>query len=223
MSSQSSLVVSWQRIYNSLTVATAHKFFFAHARSSFHRLIYDFRLAINSESESYITRLSVGQSVLEWSTHLGLTTSSLLLSDSCGFVDVGRSLWWEDGPVVYNWYWPSPAQLFSGPNPMRISNIFYCLKFETSFSSPPTTRRATVKVFDPASIRETASSWLLIQSQSQSYIATDGQSVSQSWCRAQSGSHDQIFIIVWELWSCYCGEPSLTRGRVCLLSESLSQ
>jgi hypothetical protein len=32
-------------------------------------------------------RLSAGQSVFEWSTHLGLTTRSWLLSDSCGFVD----------------------------------------------------------------------------------------------------------------------------------------
>jgi hypothetical protein len=48
------------------------------------------------------------------------------------------------------------------------------------------------------------------------------QSVSQSWCQAESGAHDQIFITVWELRSCYCGAPSLTRGRVCLLSESLS-
>jgi hypothetical protein len=42
-------------------------------------------------------RRSVGQSVLEWRTHLGLTTRFLLLSDSCRFVDVGRSLWREDG------------------------------------------------------------------------------------------------------------------------------
>jgi hypothetical protein len=37
-------------------------------------------------------RRSVGQSVLVPSTHLGLTTRFLLLSDSCGFVDVERSL-----------------------------------------------------------------------------------------------------------------------------------
>jgi hypothetical protein len=59
------------------------------------------------------------------------------------------------------------------------------------------------------------------QSQSQSRIATDGQSVSKSWCQAPSGAHDQIFIAVWQLQSCYCGTPSLTIGRVCLLSESL--
>jgi NAD-specific glutamate dehydrogenase len=32
-------------------------------------------------------------------------------------------------------------------------------------------------------------------SQSQSYTATDGQSVSKSWCRAPSGADDQILII----------------------------
>jgi hypothetical protein len=53
--------------------------------------------------------------------------------------------------------------------------------------------------------------------QSQSHIATDGQSMSKSWCRAPSVAHDQIFITLWQLRSCFCGAPSLTRGRVCLL------
>jgi hypothetical protein len=51
---------------------------------------------------------------------------------------------------------------------------------------------------------------------SQSYIATDGRSISKSWCRAPSGAHDQIFIIVRQLRSCFCGASSLSRGRVCL-------
>jgi hypothetical protein len=34
---------------------------------------------------------------------------------------------------------------------------------------------------------------LKLLSQRQSYIATDGESVSKSWCRAPSGTHDQIF------------------------------
>jgi hypothetical protein len=41
-------------------------------------------------------------------------------------------------------------------------------------------------------------------------MATDGRSISKSWCRAP-------FTIVWQLRSCFCGAPSLTRGRVCLL------
>jgi hypothetical protein len=48
-------------------------------------------------------------------------------------------------------------------------------------------------------------------------MATDGQSISKSWCRAPSGAHDQIFVIVWQLRSCFCEAPSLTRGQVCLL------
>jgi hypothetical protein len=59
--------------------------------------------------------------------------------------------------------------------------------------------------------------WNRWNGQSQSHIATDGQSVSKSWCRAPSGAHDQIFNPVWQLWSCFCGAPSLMRGRVCLL------
>jgi hypothetical protein len=45
---------------------------------------------------------SVGQSVLVSSTHLRLTNRFLLLPDSCGFVDVGRSLWWDKASAAYN-------------------------------------------------------------------------------------------------------------------------
>jgi hypothetical protein len=44
----------------------------------------------------------------------------LLLSDSCGFVDVRRSLWREDGSVVYKCCWP-----------LQLAAIFYCLRVET--------------------------------------------------------------------------------------------
>jgi hypothetical protein len=59
-------------------------------------------------------------------------TRSLLLSDICLFVHVGRSLWREEGSVVYNCCWPSPAQSFSGQRPVGLVTIFYCLSFETS-------------------------------------------------------------------------------------------
>jgi hypothetical protein len=51
--------------------------------------------------------------------------------------------------------------------------------------------------------------------QSQSHITTDGQSVSMSWCRAQSGTFDQSFFFPSKFLSCLLGAPSLTRGRVC--------
>jgi hypothetical protein len=45
------------------------------------------------------------------------------------------------------------------------------------FLSPPTTRRATVQVFDLASTQK----YLILKSQSQSYVTTDGRSASLSW------------------------------------------
>jgi hypothetical protein len=54
-------------------------------------------------------------------------------------------------------------------------------------------------------------------SKSQSKSHCDWQSVSKSWCPAPSGAHDQICITIWQLQSCFCGAPSLTRGRVCRL------
>jgi hypothetical protein len=54
-----------------------------------------------------------------------------------------------------------------------------------------------------------------LKSKSKSHY--DWRSVSKSWCRAPCGAHDQIFITVWQFRSCFCGAPSLTRGRVCLL------
>jgi hypothetical protein len=49
------------------------------------------------------------------------------LSDSCGFVDLGRPLWRDDGSAVCNCYWSSPAQSFLGPSPIGLVAIFYCL------------------------------------------------------------------------------------------------
>jgi hypothetical protein len=44
--------------------------------------------------------------------HLRSKTRFLLLSDSCGFFDVGHPFWRWDGSVVYNCCWLSPAQSF---------------------------------------------------------------------------------------------------------------
>jgi hypothetical protein len=61
-----------------------------------------------------------------------------------------------------------------------------------------------------------------LKSQSQSHVTTDGQSVSMSWCQVHSETCDQILFSVWNLLCCLCGAPSLTRGRVCLLSVTVT-
>jgi hypothetical protein len=59
------------------------------------------------------------------------------------------------------------------------------------------------------------------QSQSQSYLTTDGQSASLSWCQATIRVRDQFLflleIFLRQLQGCYFVAPSLTRGRVCNL------
>jgi hypothetical protein len=58
-------------------------------------------------------------------------------------------------------------------------------------------------------------------SQSQSHIATDGQSVCLSWCRAPSGAHDQILVTVWQLLSCsWEGALSDERMGLSFVSQS---
>jgi hypothetical protein len=85
------------------------------------------------------------------------------------------------------------------------------------FSSLPATRRATMEVLDPASIRY----WIL-SSHSQSYVTTDCQSTSLSWNKAPIWAYDEIFITVTQLRLCWCGALSVTRGRVCRLQLLLA-
>jgi hypothetical protein len=144
-------------------------------------------LTINSLSMSKFCydRRSVGQSVLVSSLPLGPKTRFLLPSDSWEFVNDAGPLWWEDGYVVYNCCWSSPAQSLPGPSPAEFMTIFYYLRFKipltwksrsrylypsgrgwpsyapshcVPFSSPPLTRRATVESFESTSTRAI---WLL--------------------------------------------------------------
>jgi hypothetical protein len=52
------------------------------------------------------------------------------------------------------------------------------------------------------------------QSQIKSYVRTNGQSASLSWCQALSGTQDQVCITVRQLRLCWCVAPPLTRERV---------
>jgi hypothetical protein len=45
----------------------------------------------------------------------------------------GALSWLEDGSFVYNYCWSLPVQSITGPSPVGLVTIFYCLRFETSF------------------------------------------------------------------------------------------
>jgi hypothetical protein len=62
----------------------------------------------------------------------GLRADFYYCQDSCGFLEVWRCLWRENGSVIYSCCWPSTAQYFSGTSPVGLVTIFYCLRFETS-------------------------------------------------------------------------------------------
>jgi hypothetical protein len=53
-------------------------------------------------------------------------------SDSYVLDSVGRPLWREDRSVFCMCRWSLPAQSFSGPSPLGLEPVFYCLRFETS-------------------------------------------------------------------------------------------
>jgi hypothetical protein len=44
---------------------------------------------------------------------------------------VGRPLWREDGSGFCICRWPLLVQSFSGPSPLGLATVFYCLRFET--------------------------------------------------------------------------------------------
>jgi hypothetical protein len=61
---------------------------------------------------------------------------------------------------------------------------------------------------------------LKVKVESQNYITTYCQSASLSWCQAPIWDPRSVFLFsLWlffrQLWVCWCGAPSLTRGRVC--------
>jgi hypothetical protein len=138
------------------------------------------------------------------STHLGSKTRFLLLSDSCVCSCGAPSL--TIGRVCsLQLLLAIASEVTLGPNPAGFMTIFYCLRLDTPptwtvrtpylcppgtgwpsytprhrvpFSSPPTTRRATVEVFKPIStwgwtlikvkveVKVTSTLWLAVYCQS---------------------------------------------------------
>jgi hypothetical protein len=131
-------------------------------------------------------RRSVGQYVLEWSTHLGLTTRSWLLLDSCGSFSLTR------GRVC------RLQLLLVLASAVILVTKFYTLRFQTSLLVASYDSQGYGGGIRPRLHREFYSKVEV------TLRLTVSQSVSKSWCRAPCEAHDQIVITVWQLRSCFC-------------------
>jgi hypothetical protein len=103
------------------------------------RLHTGYASRIKSESESFV--MTDGQSAsLSWykAPIRGLRPDFFFpfrirnTSDSYVLDSVGRPLWRENESVFCMCRWSLPAQSFSGPSPVGLATVFYCLRFETS-------------------------------------------------------------------------------------------
>jgi hypothetical protein len=89
-----------------------------------HRQVMKLKLKLSYD------HLSIGQSILVSGSHLELVTRFFFFCiDNCGFLDVWRPLWREDGCVIYSYicFWALPEVSLSGKSPAELTTIFYCL------------------------------------------------------------------------------------------------
>jgi hypothetical protein len=99
--------------------------------------VWDFVLRMVSQRTRTFRELNLFPSS---GKRVGGTCSAFLVFLGCLALKTKRSgnceyfspLWREDGSVVYNCSWPLSVQTFSGPAPMGLVTIIYCLRFETS-------------------------------------------------------------------------------------------
>jgi hypothetical protein len=108
------------------------------------------------QSQSYITTDGHSAS-LSWNKApiLGLRPDLCYCQTVTDLFVWGRSLWREDGSIVYTTAVGTRQRSHSRIRvPWRSWPYFTVSDSRLPFSSPPTTRRATVEVFDPASTRE---------------------------------------------------------------------
>jgi hypothetical protein len=175
---------------------------------------------IKSKSKWHCGWRSVSESVsLGVEPHLGPMSRYLFLSDSYVLVSVGRPLWREDVFVFFMCRWPLPAQLFSGPSPLRLATEFYCLRFEISLFVASYDSQGHDGGIRPR--HNTGST--RVESESESYITTDGQSASLSWNKAPIwGLRPDFYHCRTVAGLLMCGALSLMRGRVCRLQLLLA-
>jgi hypothetical protein len=148
-----------------------------------------------SQSRSYVTTDSQSANLSWYQASIwGLRPDFYYCQTAAGLLMWGAL---SDERVIYNCAAPRHRSHSWVLSPAGLVTIFYCLRFET----PPTWRARSPYSYPPGTgwPSYTPRHWVWrtlakSQSQRQSYIATDGRSVSKSWCRAPSGAHFHDFV-----------------------------
>jgi hypothetical protein len=143
---------------------------------------------IGLKLELFCNRRPVGKSILVADIHLCFTIRFYLQSNIFGFLPVWRLLWREDGSVIYsyNCHWVLPPLSPSGLSAAELACIPHCLIWDwVAFLCVVRFTGLRWRYSDPPPHR---SDWF------RSHFTTDGWSVGKTWCRAPSGTHDQIFV-----------------------------
>jgi hypothetical protein len=132
-------------------------------------------------------------------------TFFFLLPENCFALRLGNTLWREDGSVIC-----SAICQWSESRRTHNHTLLSHLRLPSSLSiAPYNSQRLRWKYSYSPTLRFRVRASLRL---------TVSHSVSMSWCRAHFVDvWPDIASWVWNLLSCLCGVPSLTRGRVCPL------
>jgi hypothetical protein len=114
---------------------------------------FQFSNPTKSKSKSHCDWRSDNQQILMSSPTWGHLTRYLLLFDSYGLVFLEHPLWREDGLSFVYAAGPRQLSLSRVRVPWDLWQYFIISDLRLSFSSPPTTRRVTVEVFETSSTR----------------------------------------------------------------------
>jgi hypothetical protein len=140
-------------------------------------------LSNHIQSQNYV--MNVGElAIMSWCELPTWAQDQFVLLLTVADLYVECNLLQEDGSVVYNWCWASPAQSFPGPSTAGLMTVFCCLRFQN-----PTTRITRSSYLYPG-----GTEWLRYSEVQITVITTYGQSTSL--CSCQEPTCDQLPILL---------------------------
>jgi hypothetical protein len=162
----------------------------------------------------YLQSVRLGDKPLE--THDQQLFSNWILAF---IVLMQHTVWRDDGSVVYNSCWCSPAQSFWGPIPAGLVTIFYCFNSTVPQPGGPDPRTYIPQALGSLFVASysTWKSKLQVKVKVKVMLRPTVSRPVRLGVKHPTGAYDQLFIAVRQWRVCWCGTVSLMRERVCRL------